>query len=77
MLDDATHLSAPAAACRTISSSSSRRGPAMRTRRPYRQGWKKPGFKKTTQWVFVFLGFFILFFYIFAQKREFLGFFQF
>ncbi len=40
--------------------------------------------KKTAQWVYFlcFLGFFsffcfFLFFYIFAQKREFLGFFQF
>jgi uncharacterized membrane protein YqiK len=32
--------------------------------------------KKKTQWVFLFFCFF-LFFFIFAQKREFLGFFQF
>jgi WD40 repeat protein len=39
---------------------------------------KKPGFKKKTSPVgfFVFFGFFG-FFYIFAQKREFLGFFHF
>jgi hypothetical protein len=39
-----------------------------------RQGWKKPGFKKKNpaQWVFLVF----LVFYIFDQKREFLGFFQ-
>jgi hypothetical protein len=47
---------------------------------PPRQDWKKPGFlsQKPAQWVF--LGFFFCFFlvfFIFAQKREFLGFFQF
>jgi hypothetical protein len=51
-----------------------------------RQGWRKPGVlkKKPAQWVFlVFLVFFFgvlvffWFFYLFAQKREFLGFFQF
>jgi hypothetical protein len=37
-----------------------------------RQGWKKPGFKKkTSMGFFVFLGVF-QFFYICAQKREFL-----
>jgi hypothetical protein len=57
------------------------------------QGWKKPGLNKKNQpsgfFVFLggFLGFFwgffgvfwflLGFFYIFAQKREFLGFFQF
>jgi hypothetical protein len=55
-----------------------------------RQGWKKPGLKKKPPsgfffggggglgifWVFWFFGVFS-FFYIFAQKREFLGFFQF
>jgi hypothetical protein len=38
----------------------------------YRQGWKKPGFFLKTQPS----GFVWFFFYI-AQKREFLGFFQF
>ncbi len=44
------------------------------------QGWKKPGFKKKPAlwFFFVFLGLLVfLGFYIFAQKREFLGFFQF
>jgi hypothetical protein len=48
------------------------------------QGWKKPGFlKKKTQpsGFFGFFGFFWgflgFFFYIFAQKRDFLGVFQF
>jgi hypothetical protein len=38
-----------------------------------RQGWKKPGLIKKTQPSVFFLSFF----YLFAQKREFLGFFQF
>jgi hypothetical protein len=38
----------------------------------FSQGWKKPGLKKNPSPV----GFFVLF-YIYAQKREFLGFFQF
>ncbi len=47
----------------------------------FRQGWKKPGLLKKTSPV-VFFGFFVvvflffLGFYIFAQKREFLGFFS-
>ncbi len=51
---------------------------------PDRQGWEKPGFKKkkTSPVGFffgflVFFGFFGVFKYIFDQKREFLGFFQF
>ncbi len=42
-------------------------------------GWKKPGLKKNqpSGSFFGFLFFFEFFFYIFAQKREFLGFFQF
>jgi hypothetical protein len=41
----------------------------------YQQGGKNPGLKKKpAQWFF--FGFFG-FFYVFAQKREFLGFFQF
>ncbi len=52
---------------------------------PPQQDWKKPGFKKN-RLVGFFVGFFgffgffwvfLSFFYIFAQKREFLGFFQF
>jgi hypothetical protein len=46
-----------------------------------RQGWKNPvkkNKKKQAQWIFlgflVFWGFFWVFFHIFAQKREFLGF---
>jgi hypothetical protein len=42
---------------------------------PNRQGWKKPGFFfYPAEWFF--LGFWV-FLYIYAQKREFLGFFQF
>jgi hypothetical protein len=51
---------------------------------PPEQGWKKPGFKKKTSpvgflvFVLFFWGFFVFFsfFDIFAQKREFLGFFS-
>jgi hypothetical protein len=46
------------------------------------EGWKKPGFFKKTPAQWVFLGFWVFWFFwfffdIFAQKREFLGFFQF
>jgi hypothetical protein len=43
------------------------------------QGWKKPGFLKKNQPSGFFLGFFGFsgFLNIFAEKKEFLGFFQF
>jgi hypothetical protein len=50
-------------------------GVMMQRPAAWSQGWKKPGLnKKTAQWVFLV---FLVFFYIIAQKRKFLGFIQF
>jgi hypothetical protein len=49
---------------------------AKLTKMSLRQGWKKPGLKKKKPTPWVFLGF-LGFFYIYAQKREFIGFLQF